>query len=165
MRYVKVFLLIICCAFQLSAQETEKHKKEYKVWVKLINGKSIKGYLLQLKDSSITVAHGDSAYADDFLISDIEKLKFRRKGRVGRGIAIGAGSGLVLGAVSGYAAGDDYWFGSKEEGAAFAGTLLMPLGATVGGLIGAIKKTYLISGNLNNYAELKSELLKFERQH
>ena len=75
-------------------------------------------------------------------------MKFRRKIRVGRGLAIGAGAGFVIGAASGYAAGDDFWIGSREDGA----------------IVAAIKKIYIISGNLEKYAELKDELLKFERK-
>ena len=98
------------------------------------------------------------------MVSTIDKIKLRRKNKIGKSTGIGAAAGLVLGIATGYADGDDepgFMSFSAEEKATGGAILFLPLGAGIGAGIGAIKHTIHINGNLQNYIEQKNDLLKF----
>lgn len=163
MKVILFISMVIFGSYQLFSQEEQKDKKVFIIWVKLNNGETIKGYLSQRKDSSITVLYLEGTKSEDFKIAEIERLKFRRKGRVGRGIGYGAAGGLLVGAVAGLTTGENSFFGSREGAAAAYGLGLIPIGAITGGVIGSIKKAYTISGNQKNYEIVKNEFLKYEK--
>ncbi len=148
----------------MSGYKFEK-KRSYKTWITLTPDQlKLKGFLYEKNDSSIIVWDGfkdfkeiDSAqitYAElmnrplefSFIpLANIEKMKARRKGRIGRGVFIGALTGFAIGGLIGLIDGDDppdtfmaYTAGDK---AIVLGLPLAVVGAGVGGLLGSIKVT------------------------
>ena len=95
-------------------------------------------------------------------------IKIRRKGKVGRGVWIGAVSGMVVGALAGFADGDDpedQWFRSTaSEKALGLGLTGAVIGTGVGPLIASKKEIIIINGLFRNYEiklkEIQSYSLK-----
>lgn len=160
MKNVVICLIVLCCSFQLFAQNQKRKQKVYKTWVKLKNDDVIMGYLAQLKDSSIVLSEEGIKELRELSILNIEELKFRRKGRIGKSVAIGAGAGLIVGGITGYSSGDDGWF-SKEDTAIGLGLFLMPIGAGIGAIVGITKKKYDIHGEVFNYKRYRPELNQY----
>ena len=111
----------------------------------------------------------EEAKVEEIPVSQIEKIKFRRKGGVGKGAAIGGGIGIVVGLISGYADGDDtpepdVWFdfsATAEEKAAGSAIVLGTIGAISGSIVGSLKKKFIIRGEQDNYEAVKNELIKY----
>lgn len=165
MKKVIFCLVLSSFFFHLYSQKSNQRSKTYKVWVELKNEQVYKGYLLELADSVISIVEKDGIDSMNFRVLDINQLKFRRKGRVGKSIGLGAGAGLLIGAISGYSSGDDepniIFSMSAEEKSIVGGTLAVPFGAGIGAIIGVIKKKYLIEGDLDKYAKYRTEMNKF----
>lgn len=157
-------LMLSCFCFHLYAQKSQYHTRTYKVWVKLMDEQVSKGYLIQLADSVIEIVDRKGIDSISYKVSEIEKLEFRRKGRVGKSIGIGAGAGLVLGAIGGYSSGDDepgFLSFSAEEKSIVSGTLALPIGAGIGAIIGVVKRKFPIEGDLENYKKYRMEMNKY----
>ncbi|MCK4407749.1 MAG: hypothetical protein KAV44_08750 [Bacteroidales bacterium] len=181
-RYNKVpviALIVLCCLNSLNAQDTFQKIKIYRTWVSLNSEPfKIKGVLYEVKDSSILVSRSvviqdystDSFEIAKLNINNIETIKTRRKNSIGKGVLIGAVSGLVVGVLIGLIDGDDppcpsgswiclrYTAGQK---ALMAGVPLAVSGAGIGALIGSIKVKIPINGNINNYNRNKNKLRKY----
>lgn len=94
-------VLFIASFFSCSHAQT-KSKKEYRVWIKLIDGSAVDGILRQAGDSLIELmATGDTPVRID--VADIETLAVRRSNSVRKGIAIGAVLGGLTGLIIGIA--------------------------------------------------------------
>lgn len=166
MKNVVICFFVICCSLQLLAQKSGGKHRAYKVWVTLSNKDVYKGYLTQLNDSSIAIVAIKGDVKQQFSISAIEQLKFQRKGKMGRSVLIGAGAGLVSGALVGLISGDDEpgWFSmTSEEKSVASGILLLPLGAGVGAVIGTGKEKYEINGKQQNYEQYRDEISRYVR--
>lgn len=168
MKNAVFYLMLSCFCFHLYAQKSQDRPKTYKVWVELKNKQISQGYLIQLADSVIGIVDRKCIDSISYKVSEIEQLKFRRKGRVGKSIGIGAGAGLILGAIGGYSSGDDepgFIAFSAEDKAVFSGTMALPIGAGVGAIIGVVKKKFLIEGDVGNYKKYRTELNKYILLH
>jgi len=157
-------IVLLCSLNVLFAQEPNKKNKAYKVWVsKLDNSKVVKGTLLEANDESLIIIGKKKT---EIMVKDIHKIKIRRKGKVGKGAAIGAGVGVATGLVIGFASGDDpdktvdggWLFGtytvegtSAGEKAAYWAVGLGIAGTVVGAVVGSKKETFLINGDSGNY--------------
>ena len=166
---MKTFVLYLSLAIFMTqvqcAHAQERKKGTYRLWVELLNSKEVvKGELLELKDSVISVRIWESEEVKHVGVTQIKRMKFRRKGAVGKGVGIGAGSGLVLGVIIGQSSGDDDpgFFSLTAEEKSFVNSVgLVPLGAAVGGVIGSSRKKFLINGLKSNYDELKPEMSRY----
>ena len=154
------------------------NKNRYKTWLTL-NSEPFKskGILYQSKASSILIApfeKNKQQISDktliEFQIRNIEKIKLRKTKKVGKGILIGAVTGLVTGALIGIIDGDDppcssgSWICfrySAEEKAVMTGVPLAVFGAGVGALIGSIKIKIPINGNSEKYRKNKTDLRRY----
>ena len=164
MKNAVICLMVICCSFNLSAQKTKDKSRVYKLWVELKNQDVVKGYLIQLKDDAIVIVENSSTEPETISIANIEELKFRRKGKIGMSLGIGAGAGLLAGAIVGYASGDDepgFFSMTAEDKAIGSGILLLPVGAGIGAVVGTGRTKYPIHGELKNYANYRMELDKY----
>ena len=164
MKNAVICLIVICCSFNLSAQKTKGKSRVYKLWVELKNQDIVKGYLIQLKDAAIVLVEKEGAEPRVLSIAIIEELKFRRKGKIGMSLGIGAGAGLAAGAIVGYASGDDepgFFSMTAEEKAIGSGILLFPVGAGIGAIVGTGRTKYPIHGELQNYTNYRMELDKY----
>ena len=95
-------------------------------------------------------------------MANINTIKIRRRGAVGKGAGIGLLAGAGLGIISGYASGDDpqgFLSSSKEDKAVFLGVSLGLLGSGLGAVIGTTREKIVINGGINAY-KFNLELLK-----
>jgi len=163
------FLLLLLIGLSMTCnafcQEKNKKTKKYKAWVSLLDSRSVvKGYFNSAKDSSILILNPKNNELIEVPIHQINKIKIRRKNRIGRATAIGAASGLLFGAITGYADGDDppeTWLlrQTAEEKATVGAIAAIPIGAGIGAAIGSIKKTFKIGGSMANYRAQKPLLI------
>jgi hypothetical protein len=103
----------------------------------------------------------------------MDKLVYKRKGSVGRGLLIGFVSGAILGGLIGLASGNDeeefswddfpYYFEPRTAGekAVSTGAALGILGGIIGGVVGALaKKSFTINRSPSAMKELNTTLLE-----
>ena len=153
--------------------------KLYNTWVYLSNEPYlVDGYFYAMKDSSILISDSNSKrdyFRSNFntvelQIKDIKTIKTRRKGNKGRGVLIGALTGLAIGVITGFAVGDDppctgYYFicspVSAETKAFLLGSTFAAVGAGLGALMGSMKVTIPLNGNTKNYHRHHSELKRY----
>ena len=164
-KLITLMVIILSMNF-VYTQEKVKKVKIYKTWVSLIDESEIFGVLHQLNDSSILVTDIKTEISQEINISDIQKIKIRRKNSIGRGALIGGASGLVVGGMVGYMSGDDpegisLFKMTAEEKAVFNGVIFIPFGAGAGILIGTIKKKFDINGSISNYNKNIRELREY----
>jgi len=154
--------------------------KIYKVNVYDQHGNSRMGYLQNIDDRSVSISpslvyFGERGNEEMIQHTDISSITIKRKGNTVRGIIIGALSGFLIGAVIGYASGDDPPIPADEDffgiGNAFrltagekaigSGILLGGAGAAVGGITGAlIKKKFIINGKKENFEVMRMQTIE-----
>ena len=162
--------MLLLGSSSLFAQKQEK--KTYEVRIKLLDGQREKGRLSFAQDHTLLLyPQFKWQIADSVLRVDpktIEWIKVRRKGKIGRGVAIGAGLGLASGLILGFAQGDDpgadcqecwsIWALKAEQYAMAYSFILTPVGALGGALIASKSKKFEVHGNLEVYRDLLPEL-------
>lgn len=97
-------------------------------------------------------------------VTNIEQLKIRRKGSVGKGMLIGAGIGFFVGGVLGLAHIPDYGILvtlSAEENAAAGGVVFSIPGLVIGGLIGSLRVKIPIHKNQQQYEQYKKLIARY----
>lgn len=151
--YLVLLSILLITPIFANSQRKVKKNKVYKVWVKKTDKSKVKGYLYSANDELLKVTKKIST--PDLIVvnaSDIDRIKVRRKGKVGKsaliGGGIGAGVGVTLGLISAW--------GDEAEWAAGVGLFFGTIGATSGVIVGIFPKTIRIKGSLETYkAELK----------
>jgi len=140
--HILLLSIIIISHQTLSSQTTKlENGHTFKLWVsKMDKSKKAKGYLYEIEDSLITVMDfsGQGVY-QKVDVQNIKEIKLRKRGKPMKGIFFGALVGFSMGAIIGYAAGDDqgsFSLFSAGEKAIIGGTLLVIPGAIIGGVIG-----------------------------
>lgn len=155
-------LSVLTLVFALSTAYAQK-VKTYKAWVTLSDDTRMKGTFYAAETDALILMGED---LDEIKIDPkiIKTIQIRRKGRVGRGVWIGALSGVVVGGIAGYASGDDEpgFFSSTAEEKALGNAILLSFpGAGIGALIGSARTIFAINGNYQTYLNSLSELEKY----
>ena len=173
-------LAIIVISFFINhsyAQENIGRQKFYNTWISFtIDSLKLKGILYELQDSSIVISNSlvvknypDGDYElTRIYIREIDKIKTRRTKNTGRGILIGAVSGIAIGGIIGLVDGDDPpgWFAmTAGEKATFLGVFLGGCGAITGGAIGTIRINFTINGNVQSYRSQKRKMQKYSLKY
>ncbi len=140
--------------------------KTFKIWVEMADSEwKIMGRLLEVKDSSIVVQYWNKEKVKEIDAQDIEKLKFRRKGSIGKGAALGGGAGILTGFLIGMSNGDDpegTWFGmTAEEKGAWSGFGLGLVGAAAGTVVGSLKKKFVIASSQEQFDSVREDIRRF----
>lgn len=156
---IKILFVIFLCSIHLTiGQSSKRNIKVHKVWISVFNSsKIIKGNLYSVNDNAIKIIGNESFDISNLQIIDpsqIEKIKIRRKGKVGKGVWIGGITGLGIGIVSGLVSKDDSdsWFGfTPEKKAVINAIFLAPIGVGVGALIASKKEVITINGDVESY--------------
>lgn len=167
-----MLFLVIFCHQQILAQTNRAESKKdivYKTRIELTNHKRIGGYVIGLSDTALLITTSREINDTSNKIvpaREIHSISFRRKGAIGRGIALGAGTGGLL--LFGLAQGN------LEEGASFLPksfevAISTALGISIGGGIGNFlgsryPKKYIVEGDLTKFGLLQKELEKFRRK-
>lgn len=157
-------LSLLLVLFTLSAVHSQK-KRNYKAWVTLTDESKVKGILYSVNEEGILVMDEGLLDTVAFLNStEINILRLRKKGNIGKGAWIGAASGAIIGGIIGFADGDDtpgILSMKAEEKALAAGVGLAVPGTGVGIIIGSVRKKYDLKGNPKTYQNLVSELREY----
>lgn len=153
--------IILLCSCTLFAQKNNKKIEYYKVWITPIDGsKSVIGYLYSADEQTVKIIDNISlnvSIKTEISAKKIDVIKIRRKGKIGRSMLIGGGSGVLTGVAIGFIQGDDDNTGliyfEKEAYAVGYGFFLGIIGTGVGAGVGSIKKKFLINGDIDIYKQ------------
>ena len=145
--------------------QNQPSKTTFKTWFYLQKPKSaFSAKAEQMKDSSILVSSLKASQLDNFDIpvNRIEEIRWREKGRVGRGIGAGAAVGFGLGFIVGFgtASGEpsDFLYISPGEQGLIFGILGGLIGGVVGGIVSAFDTKVSIGGSQSEYERQKEKL-------
>ena len=119
------------------------------------------GVLYSADDESIKVSENNSFDISNLTTisgEQINILRIRRKGKIGKGAWIGAVSGAGTGVILGLISESDGWEGVVATGAGF---MLGIVGTGVGAGVGAIKKRIDINGNIDTYKNYSNEIQSY----
>ena len=172
-----ILLFLFCNSYTLHAQDTlvSKHINPH-FWYTIDSEPfKLKGALYEVWDSALVVS--TSMKIDDYYtrnyetiplnVNDIVKIKVRNNNNILLGMVAGGIAGIVIGAISGYAEGDDppcdefmcHSF-SAEYKALEYGFRGLALGAGAGALIGSFKLEISIHGDIVNFEKYRARLEK-----
>ncbi|MBC5775578.1 hypothetical protein H8S95_15990 [Pontibacter sp. KCTC 32443] len=179
MKIFLILLLLLSVTLGTSAQSIPASTVDSYNWIYLKNGsRPLKGVTVQASDSSLhfvnesfLVRNTVPASIKPLIIpvTHIDKIKYRRRNNIIRVGLIGALGGAALGALIGYASGDDTcesgsWcmvlFSAEDK--AMVGSILGILpGMGIGMAIGSYRKTIYINGAQSTYSLTRDELKKY----
>ena len=155
-------LPVLALVFSLTAGHSQK-VKTYKAWVTFTDDIRIRGTFYSAETDGLMLI-GEDLNEIRIDPKKVKTISLRRKGSVGKGVWIGALSGAVVGAIAGYASGDDEpgWFSSTAEEKAAGGAIFLSFpGAGIGALIGSARTVFAINGNYQTYLTRLPELEKY----
>jgi small nuclear ribonucleoprotein (snRNP)-like protein len=152
MRPISLLLaFLMSFSYGLNAQNNSKTIQIHKVWVKTMDGSKTKGALYSADEQSIKISKNTSLSNSNLIVIDSEKIdviKIRRKGKIGKGIWIGAASGTGVRVALGFSADNGELKGLV---ATASGLFFGIVGTGVGAAVGSIKKKIQINGNSELY--------------
>lgn len=150
-----MFIIIPLSCQSLNGQAKKEY---YKLWITPIdNSSKINGYLRDVGDRLI-IRYNLSYYeGQSILINNIKEIKYRKNGKVSKGILLGVLSGFVIGNFIGNIGSTDKYPG-ENIGLIIGAGLTIP-GAIIGGIIGSVKTEIPLNGNTKNK---KEKLLKYK---
>jgi hypothetical protein len=154
------FLSMLSLVLTMTTGHTQK-VKTYKIWVTLVNQKEVKGTLYTASEDTLVILGEDLAQLT-FVPGTIREIKVRRVGKGGKGAWIGAVSGLVAGALIGYAS--ESGSGWEDVGAFAGGILGASVGALIGTGVGSSREKYVINGNRATYNAFLPRLQQYAPQ-
>lgn len=172
------FLLIIIgiiASIHVTAQtefnnSLQLKKRLYKTAIRTLNSKEkISGYLTNVSDSDLYLSSsrlnfGSLKHNDVFYAYSFHKLEtvtfFHKKGAIGRGILVGAVTGLVVGFVVARSVAK-YEHDLQFTAATSVFFSFMILGPFAGGIIGAeLHKRFTIGGSKHRFDSMRQSILR-----
>ena len=175
MKYYSLIFSILLLAAQLAVAQDTPFPREltYKISISDSEMRQIKGYLLDMTDTTLRLSHWPVRFGNDPAMKEgYKEIKYRqisaitlqRSHGAGRGAWKGAIVGLLIGAVAGFIEGDDpeeYWFRfTAADKALIYGGLGAAAGTGIGALIGGlVKKKFIIGGRKENFDAMKINVL------
>jgi len=162
MKATSIILMGILLLYSMrgQAQNATKKVKLHKVWVSLTDSSKVKGVLYSADENAIKIAKNysmDVSNLTSINYQNLDILRIRRKGKVGKGAWIGALSGVGAGMIIGLIDGDDepeLFSMTMEEKALLGGILLGVVGTGIGALIATKKEKIVINGDIENYEKM-----------
>jgi hypothetical protein len=186
--------LFIFCGMQAQQDSGMPFKKHspHMALVKTFDGKTTKGWFYQMNDSQVVLLDKGSQYlkmaghsagnmnipTHTFKIEQIRSISMRKRNAVLKGFLFGLGAGIITGAISGLASGDDpvqpytnngftdvfvavnnAFAMTAGEKALYGAIGLGATGALTGIIIGALtKKKFIIGGSRKRVRDLDGEM-------
>ncbi|GHA74456.1 thiamine pyrophosphate-dependent enzyme [Pontibacter akesuensis] len=175
-------LLFLCLAVCTANAQNSDAKIDYQVWVHVKdNPRPLKGALIEVQDSAIRIVQRVYIRKNSIVstnasmvvpVSSISKIQVRKKGKVARGVLLGALGGMAVGAIVGYASGDDtcppgswcLFQLSAGDKAVIGGVTGIGPGMALGALASSGKKTTIINGDQTLYTNARHQLQSFVNQ-
>lgn len=162
MKTARFLLLVLFTAISISTQAQGK-ENIYRIQIKFLNGDIVKGYLIALNDSSITLIQSIKHAKDTtFSISQIKDIRLRKKHAVGTGFLAGSVSGGITGAFIGYGSyspcDDTSWcLDAGPELSALGGAFIGIISGGILGLAtGTANKKFDINGDTAMYTNFRN---------
>lgn len=146
--------ILLFFSFGINAQNSTKKNKFHKVWITTLDGSKERGILFSADESSVKISKNnyfDISNLTSIDSENIDVIKIRRKGKIGRGAWIGAASGAGFGVILGLIVDDE----DTNEGlvATGGGITLGILGTGVGIVVSTNKKKVKINGEPSLYKD------------
>ena len=134
----------------------KKEKPGATIVVQKMDGQTIKGELLEVKNGTLTLLIYENATKVDIRLDELSSLRIEKKSAFLKGLGIGILVGAAAGALGGFLSGDDepsnpwdiFAYSAGEKAVGF-GVSLGAVGGVIGGGIGALKgidKTITLNG-------------------
>jgi len=175
-----LLIFILGIAGTVYAQKTSPKNRLYKTWIKKTNSKTrLVGVLYQVEDGKLQISENNFDHQVIYA-HEIDKIKLRRQGSIGRGVMIGILSGFATGVLIGLMSGNDppcarpprnSGFGgalgyavcssfrmSAAEKALGAGVSLGLVGGIVGAVVGSLQIKIPINGSSEKFKANKIRL-------
>jgi hypothetical protein len=175
MKHYSLILPIFLLAAQLAIAQDNPFPRQltYKILISDPEMRQIKGYLLDLTDTTLKLSHWPVRFGNDPALKEgykeimyrkISVITLQRSHGAGRGAWKGAIVGLLIGVAAGFIEGDDpeeYWFRfTAADKALIYGGLGAAAGTGIGALIGGlVKKRFIIGGRKENFDAMKMNVL------
>lgn len=159
--FLMIFAFFFSISIALQAQNTSNKIKPHKIWITQLDGSKVSGRLYAADEGFVKIAQNNSLDVSNLTSINSEQIDFvkiRRKGKIGRGAWIGAVSGAGLGVFIGLTTESDGWEGVVATG---SGIMLGAIGTGIGAGIGAFKKKLSINGNLEVYKSHLQEIQSY----
>jgi hypothetical protein len=145
--------ILLSFSFGINAQNSTKKNKFHKVWIKTLDGSKESGILHSVDESSVNISKNNYFDIENLTYIDrenIDVIKIRRKGKIGKGAWIGAASGAGFGVILGLATEDSNWEGAVSTA---SGLFFGLVGTGVGAAVGSVKKKVKINGEPSLYKD------------
>ena len=167
-----IAILFLCAIEALHAQVDQETVKAYSTWViPLERGPALKGFLYEVKDSSVVISYSakKSDYvtgifnSDEIWSQDIKAIHLRKKGAQGTAILVGGIAGALVGLLVGIAAKSPEGPDQLEEDYNTGAMIVFPLlftgvGVGIGAMIGGIKKQFPVRGSQAQFRMSRMEM-------
>ena len=140
-----------------SQSKTQKRTRSYSVKLKLLDKEKVKGKLIGISDTEISILIDKTEQSQDFSFSEIKGINIKRKGAAFGGALIGGGSMGLISIATRPGNGDPVESGIH----AAKGFGLVLLGILGGAIIGgATSRYYKINGELEPFTKFKTKYQK-----
>jgi len=172
--YMLFMILLFANSIYAVSQDSMRLKKmTLRAKIALVNGKTENGYLQQVDESQLVIStvslhYGtpipNDAVRQQFHYYDINSLVLRKPNAGGTTTAIGAISGLVIGALIGFTHEQNSSGKMHIQGASAAtyGLVGCLIGAGIGvSLTPLVKRKYKIGGRSNDYESMRVDVLNW----
>jgi hypothetical protein len=134
----------------------KKEKPGATIVVQKMDGQTIKGELIEVKNGTLTLLIYENATKANIRLDELNSLRIKKKSAFLKGLGIGILVGAAAGAIGGFFSGDDdpsgpwdiFSYTAGEKALVF-GVSLGAVGGVIGGGIGALKgidKTITLDG-------------------
>ena len=177
-----IALLLVVAISSADAQKKVEKRKLNPIWIEQEYGVQPKGYLYQVEEKGVVISN--SGNPDDYFYranqlnyldikaTDIQTIKIRKPGSVGKGIMFGVLGGFLTGLTIGLVQGDDevnpncMFFCDDspptglQKGVA-TGVSLGILGGITGAIIGSAKIKIPINGNRDIFEMNRPKLAQY----
>jgi hypothetical protein len=171
--------MLLSATAQTDTITSDKQPKPSIAIINTMEGKKIKGWLYKTDTGNVYLLPAGKkalqllnykSVKDDRLIYNIDALQIntialKKKNAALKGTLIGLGAGIIVGAIAGFASGDDpqeEWFALTAGEKAFGlGIIGGAAGALIGVIAGVLSKTvFIIGGKKDAYRNAQAELNK-----
>lgn len=157
-KVILIWILAFWCVQEVNAQKEAVHL----TWLEFLDDrKSIKGFLIDLQDSSLVILEKKTNAHHTFQIDKVKRISFRDKRSVKKAAIYGGLATALLGGLLPVS------YGYDNIGSLIFGSFAFALpGAGIGALLGSSKLHYKIDGLQENYhpEELRAYIINTKNE-
>lgn len=163
------FLLILINIKQPGIAQVSGTKINYRCWISLSEGgETVKGFLVELRDSTVVVATNDKRpktskeiISREIHIREIQKIALRKSSRnLEASLLLGSGAAILTKII--LSNQNDDLFSSPAVAGGIGLVLSIPFGA-LGALVGSPKKSFSLESDLDHYKNQRNLMRRHMR--